>query len=163
MLKKILEYVIYIINLVMGGKLEDLERKPEPEPEVKPKPDVKPVPEPEIKKFSTEQEEMLRLINAFRAKEDKKLVQLELNEELCGVAQEHTDWMEKKKALSHKGFDDRANQYGLIAENVAMGDRDSVGIFEMWRNSKGHRINMLSNGKELGVGYKDGWWTTVFR
>lgn len=162
---RILYYLYQILSWFQPAKLEDLQRKPNdsviPKPPVEP---VKPepvVPKPIVPDYPETYTQMLKLINSFRVKEGKK--ELVLDKTLCQAAQEHTDWMEKKNALSHKGFDDRANKYDIIAENVAMGNRDTVSIFGMWRQSRGHRVNMLSNASLLGVGEKNGWWTTVFK
>lgn len=162
----VLYYIYQFISSIFSIKLGDLERKPS-EPVI-PKP-VGPTPTPPIPapptppkpKYPDEYDQMLRLINSYRSRE--KLSELRLDDTLCKCAQEHTEWMADKKTLSHTGFEHRVADYGVTAENVAEGDKDPTTIFEMWRKSKGHRRNMLSNATLLGIGYKNGYWTNCFK
>jgi uncharacterized protein YkwD len=56
------------------------------------------------------------------------------------------------------------------AENIAAGNSSATATFTQWRNSSGHRANMLNgNFKAIGIGraYKssakyDWYWTTTF-
>lgn len=159
----VLYYIYQFISSIFGTKLGDLERNPSepviPKP-VGPNP-TPPIPVPPKPKYPDEYYQMLRLINSYRSRE--KLSPLSLDDTLCKCAQKHTEWMADKKTLSHTGFEHRAADYGITAENVAEGDKDPTAIFEMWRKSRGHRRNMLSSATLIGIGYKDGYWTNCFK
>jgi len=48
-------------------------------------------------------------------------------------------------------------------ENALFGTRDPAAAFDWWRNSPGHRRNLLSPGfTEIGVGEVGGFWTQNF-
>lgn len=104
---------------------------------------------------------VLELTNQFRA--ENGLPGLKLNAELNAAAQGHSEDMAKQDYFSHTGKNgsrpwDRAKAVGYEAqsmgENIAAGYTTPEAVVEGWKNSPGHRANMLnSTYKELGVGY----------
>lgn len=104
---------------------------------------------------------VLELTNDFRAQNG--LSALKLNVELNAAAQNHSEDMANQDYFSHTGKNgsqpwDRAKVVGYEAlamgENIAAGQSTPEAVVEGWKNSSGHRANML-NAKytELGVGY----------
>lgn len=101
--------------------------------------------------------EMVASCNAFRAR--LGLPALEPAKWLMDKAREHTARMVRSRSMFHSAFG--------LRENVAMGQRDAVAVTNVWANSPGHRANMASHEKYVGVaGYSDGsggtYWTQVF-
>lgn len=105
--------------------------------------------------------QVLTLTNEFRAQNG--LSALKLNTELNAAAQVHSEDMANQDYFDHTGKDgsqpwDRAKVVGYealsIGENIAAGYTTAQAVVEGWKNSPGHRANMLnSNYTELGVGY----------
>jgi serralysin len=104
---------------------------------------------------------VLELTNEFRAQNG--LSALKLNEELNAAALGHSADMANQDYFAHIGKNgsepwDRAKIVGYEArtmgENIAAGYTTPEAVVEGWKNSPGHRKNMLnSNFTELGVGY----------
>ncbi|GAB4386837.1 MAG: hypothetical protein Kow00121_54290 [Elainellaceae cyanobacterium] len=104
---------------------------------------------------------VLELTNQFRAQNG--LTPLKLNSELNATAQGHSEDMAVQDYFSHTGKDgsrpwDRAKVIGYEAramgENIAAGQTTPEAVVEGWKNSPGHRANLLNaNFTELGVGY----------
>lgn len=105
--------------------------------------------------------EILKLTNEFRAQNG--LAPLKLNSELNTAAQRHSQDMAVGDYFSHTGKNgsqpwDRAKAAGYEArsmgENIAAGQTTAKAVVEAWKNSPGHRANLLnSKFTELGVGY----------
>lgn len=62
-------------------------------------------------------------------------------------------------AFGHDGFGDRQAKAGqeikgmrTFAENVAYGANTAQEVVTLWKNSPGHRRNMLGNFKYIGIG-----------
>jgi uncharacterized protein YkwD len=107
--------------------------------------------------------DFVKLLNAFRAENGKNPVTL--NSRLDSAAQRHCQDMVTHNFFSHKGTDgtwvhDRVEDAGYASdeeewgsgENVAMGFATAQAVFTGWKNSPGHRANMLDgNFKEIGL------------
>lgn len=161
-LYKIVKFINSTIKMFSGTKLGDI-KKPDVKPNpVNPTPAPTPPPEPAVE-FKDAYVQMLKLHNDMR--KEGGLSELALDVEYCKVAQEHSDWMQKRERLSHRGFDARSNKLGAKAENIAVGGSSADDIFSMWKDSKGHKENiMLKDIKTVGFGdtEKDNYWTAIF-
>ncbi len=120
---------------------------------------------------------MLELVNNFRAENNLQPVQL--NERLNQSAFDHSLDMGTQNYFDHTGLDgsnfsQRAVKSGYegspAGENIAAGNFSPDDTFEQWKNSPGHRRNMLNpNHNEMGIGrasvegsrYRH-YWTQVF-
>lgn len=74
--------------------------------------------------------------NAQRAKYG--LPALEIDPKLLESARKHASWMTRSRSLRHTTQP--------VAENIAMGQRDSKAVVRDWMNSSGHRANILHRG-----------------
>ncbi len=96
-------------------------------------------------------------------------------EVLNEIAEDHSQDMAKgKTSFGHNGFSKREKQakklisdFKGFAENVAYGATSGKEVVEMWKNSPGHRKNMLGNFRYIGIGVdkaKNGdiYYTQVF-
>lgn len=118
---------------------------------------------------------IFELTNKLRA--DNGLRPLEFSPELAWTARDWSSKMGRSGSISHSGFPNQreqvyrkefGNSAGLTAENVAMtytGASDvAEEFYDMWRNSAGHRANMLGGSGTLGVGVSQnsqgGWYAT---
>lgn len=103
-------------------------------------------------------EDVLKYTNQFR--KSKGLPALEMRKDLNAVARSHSEDMASgRKSFGHGGYNQRELQvkkiikpYEGMAENVAYGARTGKEAFEIWKNSSGHRKNMLGNYKYIGIG-----------
>jgi uncharacterized protein YkwD len=103
-------------------------------------------------------EDVLKYTNQFR--KSKGLPALEMRKELNAVARTHSEDMARgRRSFGHGGYNQRESQvkkiikpYGAMAENVAYGARNGKEVFEIWKNSSGHKKNMLGNYKYIGIG-----------
>ena len=119
-------------------------------------------------------EEVLRLVNAARAKEG--LQALRLSGKLTQAAQIRAE--ELPESFSHTRPDGRpcfsvlsqvGAGYMATGENIAAGQSDPADVMNSWMNSAGHRANILSpNYGALGVGICKAsggygvYWTQLF-
>ena len=102
--------------------------------------------------------DVLHYTNKFR--KSKRLSELKINAELNAIAQKHSENMAKGRVrFGHDGFDKRMKQASkaisgvhTFAENVAFGPRTGEAVVAMWKNSSGHRENMLGNYRYIGIG-----------
>lgn len=111
--------------------------------------------------------------NQFR--KSQGLVLLIMQEDLNLIAQKHSEDMASGRvAFGHDGFDHRyvlagnkiTDMHGF-AENVALGPVTGKEVVTMWKNSSGHRANMMGQYRFIGIGIakdKDGsiYYTQVF-
>ncbi len=103
-------------------------------------------------------DDVLNQTNKFR--KSKGLPALVINEELNSIAQKHSVNMAKKRVgFGHGGFSQRDAQarkrvksIHAFAENVAYGASTGKQVVTMWKNSPGHRRNMLGKYKYIGIG-----------
>ena len=102
--------------------------------------------------------DVLKQTNQFRKSEG--LPALIMKEELNAIAQQHSEAMASGRiSFGHDGFSGRqkkANEeiQGMraFAENVAYGASTAKEVVSLWKNSPGHRRNMLGNYKYVGIG-----------
>ncbi len=103
-------------------------------------------------------EDVLKYTNQFR--KSKGLSKVEMKKELNSIAQRHSEDMASgRRSFGHGGYEQRVikvqkviKPYEAMAENVAYGARTGKEAFEIWKNSSGHRKNMLGNYKYIGIG-----------
>ena len=96
--------------------------------------------------------------NQFRR--SKGLSRLQLRDELNTIAQQHSENMAGGRvAFGHEGFAQRSagastaiHAIRSFAENVAYGPASAKEIMNMWKNSPGHRSNMLGHYRYTGIG-----------
>ena len=80
--------------------------------------------------------------NAQRVKYGLKPLKVDPN--LMKSARRHCSWMTRNRRLVHTRRP--------VAENIAMGQRDSRVAVRAWMNSSGHRANILNRGyRRIGV------------
>ncbi len=113
--------------------------------------------------------QLLSLINAARQGKNRPL--LTPDHRLGLAAKDHSDSMAKHAYFAHRGrdgsnFQIRMARHGYplshSAENLAKA-RDAATVFQMWSDSKGHRVNMM-NAKYTRVGIirTGDYWTANF-
>lgn len=103
-------------------------------------------------------EEILSYTNKFRSSKNKS--DLIMRDDLNKIAEKHSIDMAKGRVpFGHNGFDDRQAKakkqiptMSMFAENVAYGATSAKEVVTMWKNSSGHRRNMLGNYKYIGIG-----------
>jgi uncharacterized protein YkwD len=114
-------------------------------------------------------DDVLKYTNQFR--KSKHLPSLEMREDLNAIAQKHSEYMAKgERKFGHDGFNQREAEvqkiiqpFSEMAENVAYGATTGKEVVEMWKDSPGHRKNMLGNYKYMGIGTdSDGHGTIYF-
>ena len=102
--------------------------------------------------------DILSLTNQFRKSEG--LPELIMKQQLNALAQKHSiDMARGLVAFGHAGLGEREPKAqreieGLysFAENVAYGVNSADEVVTMWKNSPGHRRNMLGPYKYVGIG-----------
>lgn len=110
-------------------------------------------------------------VNRLRA--EAGVAALTLNAKLTAAAQGHADDMAAKGYFSHTSQDGRTfvqriqaagyTNYTMLAENIASGQAGWYAAITAWKNSPGHRANMLNgNYKEIGLGAKGRYWVQDF-
>ncbi|HHW67185.1 MAG: hypothetical protein PWP07_1684 [Epulopiscium sp.] len=130
---------------------------------------------PNIDDIKAEENEVIRLVNAERAKQG--LPALKANWELSRVARMKSQDMINKNYFSHQSptygspFNMMENfgiKFSSAGENIAKGQQSASAVMNAWMNSPGHRSNILSASyTEIGVGLaksKNGtkYWTQMF-
>ncbi len=103
-------------------------------------------------------DDVLSQTNKFRR--SKGLPALIIREELNAIAQKHSaDMARGRVGFGHGGFAKRnalakkkINPLNNFAENVAYGATSGKEVVTMWKNSSGHRRNMLGRYKYIGIG-----------
>lgn len=134
----------------------------------------------EAQTYEPEEQQFLELINDYRL--ENGLEPLLLSDPLSVASERHSDDMGTYGFFSHTteassyypvGSDhtDRIAQEGYdyntyTAENLAYGHSTAAAVFEGWRTSPDHNINMLGDYKVIGIGlaWVNGtpYWTTEF-
>ena len=121
------------------------------------------------------EKEVFELTNQLRQQQGKQ--PLILSPEMSWAAREWSIDMGKGGGISHRGFpnsrmSDYQKEFGksanMNAENVAMNYTDesnaASSFYDMWKNSSGHRRNMLGNSRTIGIGLaknsRGGWYAT---
>jgi uncharacterized protein YkwD len=103
-------------------------------------------------------DDVLEHTNKFR--KSKGLPALLLNEDLNDIAQKHSANMASgRTAFGHSGFNQREKaakkkirNATAFGENVAYGATSGKEVVTMWKNSTGHRRNILGDYKYIGIG-----------
>ena len=103
-------------------------------------------------------DDVLKQTNKFRR--SKGLPELVINNDLNSIAQRHSENMARGRVgFGHGGFSRRdaeakrkINSIHRFAENVAYGADTGKEVVNMWKNSTGHRKNMLGRYKYIGIG-----------
>jgi uncharacterized protein YkwD len=103
-------------------------------------------------------DDVLSHTNKFR--KAKGLKALQMREDLNQIAQKHSENMARGRVgFGHAGFAKRQSQVRKLdrtitsfAENVAYGSTTGKDVVEGWKNSKGHRENILGPYKYIGIG-----------
>ncbi|UEG49645.1 CAP domain-containing protein [Ferruginibacter lapsinanis] len=103
-------------------------------------------------------ENILRLTNQFRR--SYGLNELTIRNELNALAQKHSEDMARGMvAFGHTGFSQRNAKavkvipsVRRVGENVAYGANSAKEVVTMWKNSPGHRKNMLGKYRYIGIG-----------
>ena len=103
-------------------------------------------------------DDVLGQTNKFRR--TKGLPALIIREELNAIAQKHSaDMARGRVGFGHGGFAKRdamakkkISSIHSFAENVAYGPTTGKQVVTMWKNSSGHRRNMLGRYKYIGIG-----------
>lgn len=103
-------------------------------------------------------QDVLSQTNQFR--KSKGLSGLIMRDELNSIAQKHSaDMASGRVGFGHGGFNKRnaqvtkeMNPITSFAENVAYGASTGKAVVDMWKNSTGHRRNMLGRYKYVGIG-----------
>ncbi len=88
--------------------------------------------------------QLVRLINDYRT--GQGLGALTLADELAALAHEHSQAMAAQQRLSHDGFQSRFGRAGSPAcvENVAWNHPTAQAVFEGWRQSPSHHVNLIN-------------------
>ncbi|MBL7739790.1 MAG: CAP domain-containing protein [Chitinophagaceae bacterium] len=102
--------------------------------------------------------DVLNHANQFRR--SKGLTALSLHEDLNAIAEKHSSNMAKGRVgFGHGGFNKRYHEakrkiagFNGFAENVAYGATSGKEVVTLWKNSPGHRRNMLGQYKYTGIG-----------
>ena len=152
--------------------VEEVERPVEERPIETP--EEKPVNSEVPRGVSSEEEEVLRLVNIERQKAG--LSPFTLSTELSNVARDKSKDMAHNNYFSHQSprhgspFD-MMKAYGInyrtAGENIAKGYNSAASVVNGWMNSSGHRANILNSSfNTLGVGYYNyngtAYWTQMF-
>lgn len=103
-------------------------------------------------------DDVLKYTNQFR--KTKHLTDLVMRDDLNAIAQGHSEDMAKgRTGFGHDGFNQRESEaqkiikpFSAMAENVAYGATNGKEVVEMWKDSPGHRANMLGDYKYIGIG-----------
>lgn len=124
-------------------------------------------------------QELLQAINAVRAKGCNcgntymsPVKALQWNAKLEVAAQNHSNYMHRRKLLTHSGPHnttpaDRVKAAGYpwsyVAENIALGQPSVKEVMNSWLQSVEHCKNIMSNkATEMGAALKGEFWTAVF-
>ncbi len=76
---------------------------------------------------------LIRHVNGTRKRYG--LPELKVCENLMSSARQHCYWMANSGSLQHTT--------APVAENIALGQRDTAEVMQSWMNSPGHRANIL--------------------
>ena len=105
------------------------------------------------------EKQLFDLLNVYRVSFNKPV--LKWNEALAGVARKHSKDMAVRDFFSHtnpSGYDPFKRiladglDYKVAAENIAAGYTNAFSTHCGWVNSPGHRLNLLRDIQEVGIG-----------
>jgi len=103
-------------------------------------------------------EDILKYTNQFRR--SKGLPALVMRNDLNTIARRHSEDMARgRRSFGHGGYKQRQSQvqklirpFYAMGENVAYGAGSAKEAVSLWKNSSGHRRNILGNYKYIGIG-----------
>ncbi|KAA9036533.1 CAP domain-containing protein [Ginsengibacter hankyongi] len=109
-------------------------------------------------KSSNPVQDILNQTNQFRRSQG--LNNLIIMKGLNAIARKHSEDMASGRiGFGHEGFDKRNAMANKVikhmhdfAENVAYGPTTGTAVVNLWKNSPGHRRNMLGHYKYIGIG-----------
>jgi len=109
-------------------------------------------------KSSNPVQDILNQTNQFRRSQG--LNNLIIMKGLNAIARKHSEDMASGRVgFGHEGFGKRNAMANKVtkhmhdfAENVAYGPTTAVAVVNLWKNSPGHRRNMLGHYKYIGIG-----------
>jgi uncharacterized protein YkwD len=142
-----------------------------PAPPPPPETTEEPPPPPPTATGGTAQDQVVSLVNSFRA--DAGCGPVTADDRLAAAAQGHAEDMSERDYFSHtsldgRTFDERIRNAGYPspgAENIARGATTAEQVMQMWMDSDGHRRNILNcDLSAIGVGLdRDGfYWVQNF-
>ncbi|GAB1514674.1 CAP domain-containing protein [Actinophytocola sp. KF-1] len=119
----------------------------------------------------TAEDQVVSLVNAFRA--DEGCGPVKVDDRLTAAAQDHAEDMSKNDYFSHdsqdgRTFDQRIRNAGYPspgAENIARGAQTAEQVMQMWMDSDGHRRNILNcdlNAIGVGLDRNGFYWVQDF-
>jgi uncharacterized YkwD family protein len=131
---------------------------------------VKPAAKPAAQAKSSFEQQVVNLVNQYRAKSGLKTLKVSAN--LSGMAKDKAIDMYSKNYFDHTSptygspFEMMKTykiSYSYAGENIAMGQKTAQAVMNAWMNSPGHRANIL-NAKytTIGVAYYKGEWVQEF-
>jgi uncharacterized protein YkwD len=106
--------------------------------------------------------ETLSRVNQYRSKH--RLSPLIFDERLQALAREHSAYMLRNRSLGHQNFMSRYSRSGShgCAENAGWNARTPYEQFTGWRDSAGHKRNMLDRTMRRAGVSKVGSFVTFF-
>ena len=132
----------------------------------------------QIQQLDPYQTELLRLVNAQRAKgchcgsqKFSPAQPLSWNKQLEKASSIQAQFLAKRKALTHKGQDgldvrsrlSKANySWRAYAENIAEGYHSPQEVFNAWMDSPGHCKNIMGQYQEMAVVRLNDYWVQDF-
>lgn len=101
--------------------------------------------------------EVLYYTNKYR--KSKGLPALEMRNDLNAIAARHSEAMARgKRSFGHGGYSQRQNEvqrliqpFSGMAENVAYGAENAKDVINLWKNSSGHKKNLLGQYRYIGI------------
>lgn len=102
-------------------------------------------------------EEILSLVNEYRTENGK--APLKVNDTLSEVAKARAVELSNKYTHTRPDgskcftlYKAMGYNYTIAGENIACGHRSAEEVFNTWKNSDGHRKNMLGDFRDIGIG-----------
>ena len=121
-----------------------------------------------MQSLDRDEQQLVELINKVRVQ--RGLNPLQVDPALCKAAKTHSNDMQREGFFSHtsplpgkQSFSDRARLFGVSAsaENIAKTGGGQA-TYTAWMKSDGHRANILSKSRRIGVGRAGKFYTAVF-
>jgi uncharacterized protein YkwD len=108
------------------------------------------------------EKEVFNIINSYRSANG--LAQLAFDEKIQALAREHSMEMYRNNSLSHQNFSARFRKSGrrICVENAGWNSPTPQNQFAGWRDSSGHRENMLDRRVKYAGISKVGMYVTFF-
>ncbi|OMJ25680.1 hypothetical protein AYI70_g726 [Smittium culicis] len=113
---------------------------------------------------------MLRLVNELRSQNNKPPLVYSKNE--IKAARYQSEYQNSIKEMTHNNSNFNNNLRARITssgascngcgENVAVGQKSTQQVFDAWKKSHGHYLNMIGNYKYFGYARVGRYWTQIF-